>query len=387
MNKTIKEKTLLYQTNSIYFAQCRHGIEDIVADELREIGALDISTGFSGVHFKASDSVLYSIIYSAKTVSRVLAPIAEFNIKNTEELYYRTNSIEWENIFNLNNSFSVSSSVSNSCISNSHFALLKVKDAVADRFIERTVKRPDVNREDPDIRINLNLRNDKVRISLDASGEPMHKRGYRIEKVTAPLNETLAAAIIRISGWDGKTALYDPMTGSGTILAEGLLKLKKIPSGFKKDNFGIFSFPDFDKMLWEKIKNKFDDSILEFSENIIAGSDINKDAIRAAKKNLAEIPQGEKIKLSTIDFREIPSLKERTIITNLPYGERLENKRDAEKLYKEFGDFLKNKCTGSKAFLLCGSTDLVKKIGLRTKRKIPFFNGPIEARLIELDLY
>lgn len=387
MNSFYVSDSFLYQKNHTYFAQCRHGIENIVADELKELGASDIIPGFSGVQFKASKEIFYSISYSAKTTSRILAPLRMFPIDDDKMLYEKTLNIEWENIFDVKNLFSVSASVSDSIITHSHFAILRIKDAIADRFRIKSGKRPDIDKDRPDIRINLNLRKNIARISIDASGDSMHKRGYRKEKVLAPLNETLAAAIIRISGWEGKIPLYDPMAGSGTLLAEGILKFKQLPSGFKREKFGFFFLPDFDKKLWEKVKNRIDSNVKYLPEFTISGSDIDKNSVRASKKNLSEIPDGNNAKVERKDFRDISSINNSMIISNLPYGQRMNRDIDMERLYKEFGDFLKKKCTGSKAFLLCGSTSLVKNIGLRTKRKIQFFNGPIETRLIELDLF
>jgi len=384
---TEASREFIFRATGRYFAQTQGGLNDIASEELAELGAFDCKTSYNGVFFSAPDEALYRINYMAKTISRVLAPMVSFTIHNEKELYKKCLNIEWESFMSLDTTFSVSSSVSGSRITHSRFAALRVKDAIADRFRERTGKRPDVDTEEPDIPLNLNIRNNFCTLSFDTSGRSLHKRGYRINPVSAPLHETLAAAILRISGWDGSVPLYDPMAGSGTILGEALLMLGNRPSSVKKRSFGFFHLPGFDKKIWREVKHNCDAGIRTVQAGLISGSDIEKHHVKAARQNMNEIRDGEHIKIVTKDFHEIDSIENAMIISNLPYGHRLGNEEEAGELYTEFGDFLKQRCRGSKAFLLCGSTKLVKKIGLRTTRKIPLFNGPIETRLIELNLY
>ncbi len=384
----IKNKEgFIFQATERYFAQTQKGLSEIASDELRELGADQCKTSYNGVYFSADNEVLYRINYMAKTVSRVLAPLVSFTVHNEKELYKKCFNIEWEIFMSVDKTFAVSSSVSGSKISHSRFAALRVKDAIVDRLREKFGSRPDVKTDDPDIPINLNIRNNFCTISYDTSGRSLHKRGYRINPVSAPLHETLAAAIIRISGWDGSVPLYDPMAGSGTILGEAALRYGMMPSSVKERHFGLFNMPGFNQELWRKVKRNSDEKIRKIPPELISGSDINKINVKAARQNMNEIMSGENIRIIKKDFHDIESIENSMIISNLPYGHRLGNEEEAGKICSEFGDFLKHKCRGSKAFLLCGSTNLVKKIGLRTSRKIPLFNGPIETRLIELDLY
>ncbi|MEN8222373.1 MAG: class I SAM-dependent RNA methyltransferase [Acidobacteriota bacterium] len=384
---TTKKEEFIFQATGRYFAQTQKGLSDIAALELEELGAEDCKVSYNGVYFTADAEVLYRINYMIKTVSRILAPLVSFTVHNEKELYKKCYKIEWERFMSPEKTFSISSSVSGSRINHSKFAALRVKDAIADRLREKFDTRPNVDTTDPDIPINLNIRNNFCTISFDTSGQSLHKRGYRVNAVSAPLHETLAAAIIRISGWDGSVPLYDPMSGSGTLLGEALLKYGNRPSSVKKRSFGVFNLPGFNRNLWRDVKQNCDNGTREIPEGLISGSDIDKINVRAARQNMNEVQGGENIKITRSDFREIEAINDSMIISNLPYGHRLGNVEEAGKLYTEFGNFLKHKCRGSKAFLLCGSTELVKKIGLRTSRKIPLFNGPIETRLIELDLY
>lgn len=380
------DKFIFHDTGR-FFAQTQKGIEDIASEELSELGAAECKPSYGGVYFSAEKSALYRINYMAKTVSRILAPLDSFIVYDETDLYRKIYRINWESFMTPEKTFAVSSSVSASRISHSKYAALKMKDAIADRLREKSGRRPDVDTGEPDIPLNLNIRNNLCTVSIDTSGRSLHKRGYRIDSVISPMHETLAAAIIRISGWDGSKPLYDTMSGSGTILAEALLKYCNLPSSVKKRAYGLFNMPGFDRDIWLQVKRECDNNIRKPEPGLISGSDIDKTNVKAARKNLNEIPGGQDIKIIAKDFREIGSLEDSFIICNLPYGHRTGNEEEAGILYSEFGDFLKRKCRGSKAFLLCGSTDLVKKIGLRTSRKIPLFNGPIETRLIELDLY
>ncbi len=378
---------LIFQSTRRFFAQTHKGISGIAKEELSEYGASDCKISYNGVYFSADNESLYKINYMAKTVSRILAPMISFSVHSEKELYKKCMSFEWEQFMDSEKTFAVSSSVSGSKITHSKFAALRVKDAIADRLLNKFGKRPDVNVENPDIPINLNIRNNFCTLSYDTSGKSLHKRGYRINQVSAPLNETLAASILRISQWDGSVPLYDPMAGSGTFLGEAALRYGKMPSSVKERNFGFFNMPGFNEDLWHKVKNNCDKNTEKILPGIITGSDIEKINVRAARQNMNTIKGGKNILITRKDFRDIESIENSIIISNLPYGKRMGDIDEVGELYQEFGDFLKQRCKGSKAFLLCGSTNLVKKIGLRTSRKIPMFNGPIETRLVELNIY
>ncbi len=376
-----------YQNNKAFFAQTQRGLEEIAAKELKELGADDCRPAYLGVYFDAGPEALYRINYCSRLVSRVLAPLLSFRCPSDDILYKEASRFDWSQLFNISKSFAVFATVSNSNINHSQYAARRLKDVIADQFRTKYNLRPNVNPTDPDIWLNLNIRENIAVISLDTSGGPLHKRGYRKINMEAPLRETLAAAIVRLSEWDGSTPLVDPMCGSGTILAEAMMAYRKIPAGYKRARFGFYHLPDFDSRTWEKVKRDCEERIRPLPDGLISGSDINPESIQAARQNLAAIPGGDEIKIKAKDFESIDSIKHSTIITNPPYGVRIGEKENARLLVKQFGDFLKHRCTGSSAFIVCGDTSIVKSIGLRTSSRFTLYNGPLEIRLVRLNLY
>ncbi len=381
------KQQFLYQENKQYFAQCGRGIEDITAEELEELGATGLEAAYRGVYFSATPSCLYTINYRARIPSRILAPLIHFGCHTEKVLYRRAMEIDWSRFISPDQTFAVFANVSNSRISHSKFAALRVKDAIADFFREKTGVRPSVDTKEPDLWVNLNLRDNFATISVDTSGGALHRRGYRKASVLAPLQETLAAAIIRISGWTGNKPLVDPMCGSGTILAEALMSYCRVPAGFRREKWGFSRLPDFDEKLWRKVKQDADGLVRPLPDGLILGMDIDGRAVDAAFENLNEIPGGDRVMLRRRDFHDLNGFEGVTIITNPPYGVRLGEQQYAERTIREFGDFLKQRCTGSTAWILCGSIGLMKHIGLRTSKRVPLFNGPLETRFVKLDLY
>jgi putative N6-adenine-specific DNA methylase len=310
-------------------------------------------------------------------------------------LYKKAQAVDWASIFPVQKTFAIFSSVSDSRIKHSQFASLRLKDAIADYFRKKYGRRPDVNPEEPDVWLNLNIRKDQAVISLDTSGGSLHRRGYRKATVAAPIQETLAAAVIRICGWPGQDneikPLLDPMCGSGTLLSEALMVYCNIPSGFKRGTFGFFHLPDFDFNLWREVKNTCARRIREYPQGegarLIKGSDISLQAVEAALRNLKEIPNGFRIPVQRKDFRDIRKAENHVIITNPPYGVRMSDMENLQVLFKDMGDFLKQRCQGSTAYILVGNKELSKHIGLKISRRIPLFNGPLEIRLIKIDAY
>ena len=351
------------------------------------MGATGCRSAYLGVYFKATQVALYRINYCSRLVSRVLAPLISFRCPSDQILYKEASNFDWSQLFNISKSFAIFAAVSNSRITHSQFAGRRLKDAIADQFRTKYGSRPDVNAADPDIWLNLNIREDKAVISLDTSGGPLHKRGYRQINLSAPLRETLAAAIVRLSEWDGSKPLVDPMCGSGTILAEAVMAYRKIPAAFKRTRFGFYHLPDYDARTWEKVKRDCEVQIRRLPEGLISGSDKDPEAVRAARQNLANITGGDEIGIKIRDFEKIKEITGSTIITNPPYGVRIGEKENAQVLIQQFGDFLKHHCTGSSAYIVCGDTDIVKSIGLRTSRRFILYNGPLEIRLVKLDLY
>jgi putative N6-adenine-specific DNA methylase len=376
-----------YQEDGRYFAQAARGLEELAGAELAELGARDIEIAGGGLHFCSDAAGLYRINYCSRLVSRVLAPLAAFPCPSDQALYHGARALDWQALLTPEKTFAVFANVWESRVDHAHFAALRLKDAIADHFREHSGRRPDVDTEHPDVWINLIIRQDQAVISLDTSGGSLHRRGYRVQSVPAPLQETLAAAMVRLSGWQGERPLVDPMCGSGTILAEAFMHYCRIPSAFKKEKFGFTALPDFAAGVWEEVRRTSDSARREMPELLIRGSDSDRQAMDAARRNLREIPGTRGVPLERKDFRDLPGITGATIICNPPYGIRVGELDETRLLYKEFGDFLKQRCQGSTAYVLCGNLDLVRSIGLKPTRRFPLFNGPIECRLLKIEIY
>ena len=376
-----------YQMNNRFFAQIADGMEEMGIEELTRLGAEEVKPTFRGLYFTADKKALYRINYTARIISRVLAPLITFDCHSTNYLYKTARTIPWTALFPLDNTFVVSATVSNSKIRHSQYAGLVLKDAIVDSFRERYNERPNVERINADICFNLHISHNKATIYLDTSGGSLHRRGYRQGAVEAPMQETLAAAIIRLSGWEGQTPLYDPMCGSGTLLFEALMHYCRIPSAYFRESFGFRFMPDFDELIWDSIKREADGNMRPLTKGLIAGSDSSSQAIEAARTNSRNLPSGRNVRLSKCKFQEIESIRGTTIICNPPYGLRMKNSQDMGAFMKEFGDFLKQRCTGSTAYVYFGNRDLIKKVGLRSAWKKPLKNGPLDGRLVKYELY
>ncbi|MEE4262396.1 MAG: class I SAM-dependent RNA methyltransferase [Desulfobacteraceae bacterium] len=377
----------LYQKDGRFFAQIADSFKEAGAQELTELGAEDVRPEFSGIHFRADKSTLYRINYLARLVSRCLAPLISFPCPDTDRLYQKAKQIEWEDFLARGHTFAVSGNVSRSAISHSKYAALRLKDAVADYFKEKTGQRPDVSVKNPDILLNLHIRNDKAVISLDTSGEALHRRGYREETVAAPMQETVAAAIIRFSQWDGSVPLYDPLCGSGTLLCEALMRYSNIPAGVFRDRFGFEGLPDFDDAVWRQVKKEADGQIRQLPQGLIAGSDLSSEAVSAARTNLMGLHHGNNVSVAKADFRMLPALKGQVIVSNPPYGIRMGGNEDLEAFYQDLGDFLKQKCQGSTAYIYFGERKYIKRIGLKASWKKPIIAGGLDGRLVKYEMY
>jgi len=377
----------IYQENNEYFAQVQAGVEEIAATELTQLGATSVRAAFRGVGFTADAETLYKINYCSRLIMRVLAPLLTFDCHSEKYLYRRACEVDWPELFDLDTTFAVSANVSNSHIRNSRFASLRLKDAIADTFRERMGQRPDVDTHSPDLRVHLHIQGNHATISLDTSGESLHKRGYRMHSVEAPMQETLAAAIINISGWDGTQPLTDPMCGSGTLLAEAWMKAANIPAGYLRQKFGFFQLPDFDQAIWRRIKTEADAAIALPAPGLISGSDIDRRAVSATERNLSMLPGGANIALKTQDYQDIASLNKQLIVCNPPYGVRLQKGERLDIFMKEFGDFLKQRCSESVAYIYFGERELIKRIGLRPSGKWPLTNGGLDGRLARYEMY
>jgi putative N6-adenine-specific DNA methylase len=377
-----------YQQTQRYFAQLAEGFEEPATRELTALGATAVETAFRGVHFKADHATLYRVNYQARLVTRVLAPLVSFRCKDRDALYREARGIDWSALFSVDQTFGIFANVSgNPNLTHSNFAALCLKDAVADGFRRSCGRRPNVHREDPDIWINLFIEKESATISLDTSGGSLHRRGYRRQSVEAPMQETLAAAIVAMSGWQGQKPLYDPMCGSGTLLCEALMHLCAIPAGYLRPKFGFSFLPDFDAAHWQRVKRAADDAIRPLPPAMIAGSDIDGQAVKAAQSNCRLLPGGQEISLSLADLNALPDLENRVILCNPPYGIRMTQQTALDEFYKELGNFLKRRCKGSEAYIYFGKREMIKQIGLRPAWKRPMRNAGLDGRLAKFEMY
>lgn len=375
-----------YQATGRFFAQLAGGLEAEGASELTELGATATEEGYRGVHFAADLPTLYRCNLASRLATRILAPLVTFDCHSDRYLYRTARDIAWSDFIGPDDSLAIVSNVSNSRIRHSHYAALKVKDAIVDQFRDQTGKRPNIDRRNPSLWVSLHIHNNRAVISVDTSGGSLHRRGYRVESVEAPMQETVAAAAVRWTGWHGERKLVDPMCGSGTLVAEAVMHATKTPAGYFRKYFGFERLPDFDATVWKEIRKTALDNISPLATGLVEASDIDAAAVAATKKNLANLPSGDAVRVTRADFRTLPTINDAVIICNPPYGLRIGG-RDMATFYKEFGDFLKQKCTGCTAFVYFGKREWIKKIGLRASFKKPLVNGALDGRLVRYDLY
>jgi len=376
-----------YQHTGRYFGMIADDLKELGAEELVDLGARISKMVYRGVFFECDMNTLYRICYRSRFFSRITAPVLTFDCHSDRYLYSTAGSIDWSRFLSPEKTFAVFSTVHDSRLRHSHYAALKLKDAVADWFMESCGRRPSVNTINPDLWIGLRIFRNRAYIRIDVSGGPMHRRGYRKSSVEAPMQETLAAAIVRMSGWKGETELYDPFCGSGTLLTEAMMKYCRIPSGYLRGKFGFQNLPEFDELSWKRVKKEEDSRIRELPAGLISGSDISGKAIDAASMNCRQLPFGDRIQLKACAFEDIKELGGKTILTNPPYGLRLMKRGNVEGLIRGFGDFLKQRCTGSKAWIYFEKRKLIKSVGLKTSSKIPLRNGKLDGRLTLYEIY
>lgn len=392
-----------YQKSRRFFAQAADGLEPLVVGELEAIGAADVKPTYRGAYFSADNEALYRINYTSRLATRVLAPLLSFDCHSARYLYKTARSIDWSDFLGARDTFAVFANVSHSAIQHSQYAALRLKDAVADQFRERRGARPSVDPHYPDVWVNLYIHNNRAVISLDASGGSLHRRGYRLDSVEAPMQETVASAVVSLSGWDGSRPLYDPMCGSGTLVLEALMRYCRIPAGYlrarpprrsrgggeagrRAGGFGFEHLPDFEAKVWQSVRETADRDIRQLPEGLIGGSDASADAVAAARANCGALPSGNRIHLKISRFQDLPPIENATLLCNPPYGIRIEG-AEADRLAGEFGDFLKQRCKGSDAYVYFGKRELAKRVGLRPSWRKPLRSGGLDGRLVKYDLY
>lgn len=385
--RKLAKLTYIYEKEARYFAQVQETAKTMAGEELMELGARDLSYEFRGIRFTAQKPDFYRITYQSRLLSRILIPLVSFACPDKDTLYREARKIPWEELMTTRQTFSITANVSESSITHSNFAGLRVKDAIADYFRDRTNRRPSVDPKNPGIVINVHIHRDVATVSLDASLGPLHKRGYREASVSAPMQETVAAAIIRKSGWDGTIPLYDPMCGSGTLLAEALMMYCRIPAQVFRTRFGFEGLPDFDFRLWEEIKQAADRNIRPLPPGLIAGSDISEQAVAAARTNLMGLHHGGDVLVTQTDFREIPGIEDRLIITNPPYGIRMGKDRDMKQFYQDLGLFLRERCRRSTALVYFGDPKYIKHVPLAPSWKEALTIGGLDGKLVKYQLF
>jgi len=361
------------------------GLEEILAAELREIGATDIEILSRAVRYKGDKAMLYKSNLLLRTAVKVLMPINTFFAADEQQLYDKIKKIDWNDYFSYNKTFAIDGSTYSDVFTHSKFIALKSKDAIADQFRERFNIRPSVDPENPDIRINVHINDRTVVVSIDSSGTSLGKRNYRLAQTEAPINEVLAAGIILLSGWDRKCDFIDPMCGSGTFPIEAALLANNIPSG-RNRKFGFEKWGNFDEDLWNEIKTEADSKILA-SETKIFAQDIDNKALDIAFENAKRAGVSDLITFDSIDFFHTSHNDGRgVVVMNPPYGERLQV-NEITNFYQDIGSRLKHFYQGCDAWIVSANYEAFKSFGLRTSRKIKLYNGPLECRLQKYELY
>ena len=377
-----------YQKDHTFFAQIADGFEELAVNEIEASGATRVRPAYRGVHFCADARVLYHLSYHARMSSRILAPLLSFHSRDRKALYNKAKTIHWGHLFSADQTFGIFSNVSgNDQLRHSKFAALCLKDAIADQFRDRLGKRPNVDKKYPDIWIHLLINGEQATISLDTSGGSLHKRGYRKSTVAAPMKETLAAAMVALAGWQGDQPLYDPMCGAGTLLCEAVLSATRTPAGYLRKRFGFQHLPDFDPNLWQTVRQQSDDRIRPLDPNRLAGSDLDNQAVKAARINCNQLPGGDAVTVTHKDFETIASLENSIIVCNPPYGIRMGDPNELAPFYKKLGDFLKQRCKGATAYLYFGNREMIKKVGLKPTWKKPMRNAGLDGRVVKYEMY
>lgn len=372
------------------FVTCGQSIEPLLAKELQSLGYHDIKEGYRGIHvLNASLEAIYRINYLSRLAGRVFLPLSKFQCRDPKALYKAAMAINWLDYIPQGKTIAIDANVTHPMLRNSLFAAQVVKDAICDQFREKTGDRPTVDTRNPDVQLNLFIHGQSGVISFDTSGQSLHKRGYRHETVEAPMQETMAAALLTLAGYQGTEILYDPCFGSGTLLIEAALMASRTPPGYLRSHWGFFSLPNHSEELWLKVKNEADQLKRPLTKGHFFGTDNNKKAVHATKVNLRVAGIHQFVEIANYDFRQYtPPVSPNFIITNPPHGRRLEEVDQLRPLYRALGDWMKQKTAKpAKGYIFTGSLDLSKEVGLAASRRYVLDNGGIESRLLEFDLY
>lgn len=363
------------------------GLEEVLAGELVELGANNVQLERRAVSFTGDKRLLYMANFFLRTASRVLVPILTFKAKDADEVYANVKAIDWSKYMTLQTGFQIDATVYSETFRHSRYVTYRVKDAIVDWWNEREGKRPNVKLSDPDLFLNVHIANETVTLSLDSSGESLHKRGYRVANTEAPINEALAAGMLLMAGWKGETDFYDPMCGSGTLLIEAALIAQNIAPGIFRKSFAFEKWADFDKDLFEDIYN--DDSLERPFTHHIYGSDASFYAVQQALKNIKSAGQQRCIEVRQIRLQEIKREEQKPalVMVNPPYGERLAQDKDVMRLYGDMGTAFKHQFTGSTAWVISSNEEALKCIGLKPSKRIKLLNGELECWFNQYELF
>jgi putative N6-adenine-specific DNA methylase len=375
-------------TTNHFFATCARGLESALADELRTLGAQSVEPGRGGVGFAGDMALLYRANLWLRTAIRVLKPILEADVTSPDELYQAVQTIDWSRYMTPNHTLAVDSNVRDSHLTHSKYAALRVKDAICDQFIARVGRRPSVDVETPLVGLNLHVYRDHMVLSLESSGESLHKRGYRPILTRAPLNEALAAALVLMSGWKGDVPFADPLCGSGVLPIEAAWLALRRPPGLTRHRFGFMGWMDYDVRLWTAIRDEARLGVLKTLAVPVLGSDLRRDAIAFAHDNARAAGIGHLLNFEVRDVADFwpPDGPPGVIVCNPPYGERIGEEKELKVLYRMLGEVFRERCAGWRAFVFTGNFSLAKLIEIKPSSQVELFNGKIPCRLLGYDL-
>ena len=362
------------------------GFEEILANELIKLGAQRVEQGTRMVSFYGDQGFMYKANLALRTALKILKPIKQFKVFNETSLYNGVQSIDWTEFLSVNKSFLIDATIFSENFNHSQFVALKSKDAIVDQFKKKFDDRPNIDKDHPDLRINIHIQNEICTVSLDTSGASLHHRGYRTATNIAPINEVLAAGILILSGWTGQSNFLDPMCGSGTFLVEAAMIACNIPPNINRKEFAFEKWKDWDADLFEKVEESLLKKITDFHFDIF-GYDKAPSAVAKAKDNARNANLDEYIKIEQKNFFETDKEVQGSLhmVFNPPYGERLDI--DLERFYREIGDTLKQSYPGTNSWFITGNVEALKFVGLKPSRKIKLFNGKLESRLVKYEMY
>jgi putative N6-adenine-specific DNA methylase len=362
------------------------GLEEILAKEIEDLGGQNIQLLKRAVSFEGDLKTLYRTNLELRTSIRVLKPIYSFQARDENEFYDRIKELDWSQYMSNNDTLAVDATTFGEYFTHSKYISLKAKDAIVDQFRDNTGRRPNVNVISPTIRISIHIQIDEVIVSLDSSGDPLFKRGYRVERMGAPMNEVLAAGMILLSGWDKKSDFMDGMCGSGTLPIEAGLIARNMPSQWNRTSFGFQTWKDFDHDLWQEVRAEAQAKIIPF-EYTISGHDRDFKAISVSRVNIMKADLDDTIEVKRTTFEKLEATSEKGImILNPPYNERLEIKNINE-LYKMMGDQFKQQFKGWEVWVISSNMKALKCIGLRPSKKIQLMNGPLDCKYVKFEMY